>query len=408
MENSEQAHMGRNYDVMAAGHLCLDVIPRFADTGARTLHEILRPGKLVEVHEAKISTGGAVSNTGINLKTLGNKVCFSARVGDDEFGRLTLDFLRAKGNPEGVRVVSGSASSYTVVIAPPNIDRMFLHNPGTNNEYGPEDLQPALIAECRLFHFGYPPLMRRMYEDNGGALREILQKAKECGATTSCDMALPDPQSAAGKAPWHAILENVLPYVDIFLPSVEEAFYMLDPKECLRLKRDHGGSDLIDVLTPDDYGRIADRLLGLGCKMTALKAGHRGFYLKTGPASSFGGMGAAQPGNPEDWSMRELWHPAYSEPNPAGATGSGDASIAGFLTGFLRGLGPEMALSCATCVGWQNLQELDAISGVHDWEYTLDLIAKKMPVVDPRVRAPGWHWSEEHGVWSGPADPLST
>ena len=86
--------MSRPYDVMVAGHLCLDIIPRFKETGASKIEEIMRPGKLVNVKQAKISTGGPVSNTGLNMKTLGNKVCFCARVGDDEFGRLTINMLK--------------------------------------------------------------------------------------------------------------------------------------------------------------------------------------------------------------------------------------------------------------------------------------------------------------------------
>lgn len=36
----------RPYDAMVAGHLCLDIIPRFPDSGASTFSEIIRPGKL--------------------------------------------------------------------------------------------------------------------------------------------------------------------------------------------------------------------------------------------------------------------------------------------------------------------------------------------------------------------------
>jgi sugar/nucleoside kinase (ribokinase family) len=80
--------MNKEFDVMAAGHLCLDIIPRFPDTGVRSLSEIMRPGKLVRVEEAAISTGGPVSNTGVALKKLGQRVCFCARIGNDDFGRL--------------------------------------------------------------------------------------------------------------------------------------------------------------------------------------------------------------------------------------------------------------------------------------------------------------------------------
>jgi sugar/nucleoside kinase (ribokinase family) len=97
--------MSRKYDVMVAGHLCLDIIPHFTDIGATKIEELMRPGKLVNVGEAIISTGGAVSNAGVNMKKLGNNVCFCACVGDDRFGKLTIDILRQSGNADGIRVL---------------------------------------------------------------------------------------------------------------------------------------------------------------------------------------------------------------------------------------------------------------------------------------------------------------
>ena len=84
------------FDIMVAGHLCLDIIPFFPDTGVRKIEELMRPGKLVNVEGVKISTGGPVSNTGINMKTLGNNVCFCACVGDDELGNLTINMLKKR------------------------------------------------------------------------------------------------------------------------------------------------------------------------------------------------------------------------------------------------------------------------------------------------------------------------
>ena len=396
--------MTRPYDVMLAGHLCFDVIPRFPDTGATRIAEIMRPGKLVNMKEAKLSTGGPVSNTGLNMKTLGNTVCFCARTGDDAFGKLTIDMLRECGNAEGIHIVKGAVSSYTIVISPPGIDRIFLHNPGTNNAFGPEDLDPDLIARCRHFHFGYPPLMERMFENEGEGLRQVFAMAKEAGATTSCDMTLPDPQSPSGKVDWRAVLEKILPHIDVFLPSVEETFYMLDPAGFLRMKEEHDNEDLIDYVTPEHYGRLADEALSMGAKMVSLKSGHRGFYLKTAPKETFDGMGAARPGDADNWSERELWAPAFVVPEFASATGSGDSAIAGLLSAFLRGLGIEDSLKYATCCGLQNVQVLDAVSGIRPWDETTEMLRRNMPMIDAQIAAEGWTWSDAHGLWSGPDD----
>ena len=395
--------MTRKFDIMAAGHVCVDVIPRFPDTGTRDIAQIMRPGKLVQVAEAAISTGGPVSNTGMNVQTLGARVCFCARVGDDEFGRLAIRLLEARGNADGMHVVEGIGSSYTLVIAPPGIDRIFLHSPGSNDTFGPEDLEPALIAQCRHFHFGYPPLMRRMYTDGGEALARVFQIAKDAGATTSCDVALPDPASDAGKAPWCDILARVLPFVDLYLPSIEETLFMLHPDEFLALKQEHGGAELIDVIAPERYSQLADECIALGAKAVSLKSGHRGFYLKT--AASLAGLGAAAPGEPENWTGRELWAPAWFVEHFGSATGSGDSAIAGLLAAFLNGCGIETALRYAVCCGWQNVQVLDAVSGIHPWEETSAMVARDMPVIDARVEGPGWRWNPATHLPHGPGDP---
>jgi len=399
--------MTRPFDIMIAGHLCLDIIPRFHDTGVTKIEEIMQPGKLVNVDEAMVSTGGPVSNTGINMKTLGSNVCFCACVGDDRFGELTIELLKKSGNANGIHVLQGEASSYTVVVAPPGIDRIFLHNPGTNDLFSSSDLDPELISQCRHFHFGYPPLMEKMFADEGAELQKIFQIAKQARATTSCDMTLPDPESASGKAPWRKILENVLSHVDIFVPSVEETFYALHPEEFLKMKAQHDNAELIDFFTPEDYSQIADEILEMGCKMTTLKSGHRGFYIKTSSKENFGTLGAAKPGNEDNWANRELWAPAFQPGHFGSATGSGDSSIAGLLSAFLRGLSIEQALKYATCCGLQNVRVLDAVSGIKSWNETTKMLEVDMPLIDANIKADEWKWSDDYNLWAGPKDLLN-
>lgn len=391
--------MSKNYDIMIAGHVCLDIIPQFKHTNTTHIEEIFRPGKLVNVGQVKISTGGPVSNTGINMRTLGNKVCFCARVGDDEFGKITVDMLGKNGNADGVYVSRNTESSYTVVLAPQGIDRIFLHNPATNDFFCSDDIDFSLVSQCRHFHFGYPPLMEKMFENEGSELKKIFQIAKEAGATTSCDMSLPDPDSLSGRAPWRRILENVLPWVDFFLPSIEETFYMLHPKEFLDMKKLYCNQELIDYFQPQDYSGLADELLSLGCTVVALKTAHRGFYLKTSSKERFYGISDSVPIDVDNWAHRELWAPAYEVDTFGSATGSGDSSIAGLLSAYLRGTTIELALTYANCCGLQNVRVLDAISGIKNWDETTAMIQRNMPVIDAKIESPDWKWREEHRLW---------
>jgi sugar/nucleoside kinase (ribokinase family) len=104
------------------------------------------PGRLLNIGPAAISTGGAVANTGMALHRLGVPVRLMGKVGDDLFGRAVLDVLRT-GAPhlaDGMIVTPGEATSYSIVISPPDIDRSFLHCPGANDTFGADDVPAAL------------------------------------------------------------------------------------------------------------------------------------------------------------------------------------------------------------------------------------------------------------------------
>ena len=77
-----------------------------------------------------------------------------------------------------------------------------------------------MLDEATLIHFGYPPLMKRMYQQNGEELYKLMKRSKEVGVATSLDLASVDAESDVGKVDWNAILKKVLPYVDFFVPSV--------------------------------------------------------------------------------------------------------------------------------------------------------------------------------------------
>ena len=224
-----------------------------------------------------------------------------------------------------------------------------------------------------------------------------LKKVKETGATTSLDISLPDPDSEAGRSDWRTIYRKALPYVDIFFPSIEEAFFTLYPEEYLRRKEGCGGKELIDHIAPEEFSSAADEYLKSGCKMIALKAGHRGWYFKS--AAKLNGLGKAAPREIESWRGRELWCPAYYIENIASATGSGDSSIAAFLTALLRGHSLEESLKLANCAGFQNLKKMDALSGLTSWQE----MKRAVPVLKVRddrfLSGTSWRWNEPLSLW---------
>jgi sugar/nucleoside kinase (ribokinase family) len=388
-----------DFDVVAAGHLCLDMYPRFeTDIATGRIADVLRPGALVNMGGMAFSTGGAVSNVGIAMKIFGCRVAFVAKVGDDPLGRIIIDFMRRNGSAEGIKVSAEAESSYTVILAPPRIDRIFLHCPGANDVFGSADINMAVVEKARLFHFGYPTLMGSMFADGGEELSRILRMAKSAGVTTSLDTSLPDPGSPAGRADWRRIYEKTLPYADIFVPSIEETFFTLHPEEYLRRKEQAGGQVLIDAIEAEEYGRLADEVLAMGCRVAVIKAGHRGWYVKTAGKKRIEGMGRAAPQNPAAWADRELWCPAFVVEKIASAAGAGDSSIAGFFTALLRGHPLPECLRLANCAGAMNLRALDTLSGLVPWE-ELTAAAKTLQVRDNTFLRDGWRWDPGLQIW---------
>ena len=152
--------MKKNEDlqVIVAGHICFDVIPSFKKTDKTKMEEIFIPGKLINMGSVKVSTGGPVSNTGIALSMLGVNTKLMGKIGNDYFGEGVMKLLKERNAEDGMVVVDGEDTSYTVVIVPPGFDRIFLHNPGANNSFCSEDVNFDLVKQAKLFHFGYPPL----------------------------------------------------------------------------------------------------------------------------------------------------------------------------------------------------------------------------------------------------------
>ena len=128
------------------------------------------------------------------------------------------------------------------------MDRIFLHHSGANHTFLASDIPEQALHEVALFHFGYPTLMQSMYENDGKELLKIMKKAKDAGAATSLDMASVDETSDAGGADWEKILESVLPYVDFFVPSVEELCYMLDRERFHEWQERAAGRDITEIL----------------------------------------------------------------------------------------------------------------------------------------------------------------
>jgi sugar/nucleoside kinase (ribokinase family) len=389
-------------EAIVAGHICLDVFPTLSGGSV-----VYKPGQTIEAGPVIFSTGGAVSNTGLALHKLGVSTGLMGKVGSDLFGQAILQIIESHGPglSEGMVVVPGESSSYSIILSPPNADRMFIHAPGCNATFGADDVRYDTLKQVRLFHFGYPPLMERMYANNGAELVTIFQRVKAMGIITTLDLAIPDPNSTAGRADWHAILSATLPHVDVFLPSAEEILLMLRRSLFDQLAANAHSNRPLEQMGPDIISELGQVLLDMGTKIVVLKIGDRGLYLRTANAAILARMGSSSIVDVVAWSDRELWAPCFAT-QVAGTTGSGDTTIAGFLMGLLRGMAPEETLQAACAVGACNVEAVDALSGIRSWPETAERIAAgwpRLPIALDLAEA-GWLWDGTREVWIGPVD----
>lgn len=359
---------------VVAGHICIDITPVFPKpeegSGKKSLGQLLIPGKLLHVEQAQVNTGGAVANTGLAMKLLGVDVKLMGKVGEDAFGGMVLNLVKKYGaSTEGMVVSRESSTSYTVVVAAPGIDRVFLHHPGANDTFTAQDIQEEALADAALFHFGYPPIMKSMYEHDGDELVKVFRKVKAQGIATSLDLAAVDPSSEAGRADWKKILTRVLPYVDFFVPSVEELCYMLDPERFREWNERAEGGDVTEILDLErDVKPLAGQCMELGAKVLLLKCGAPGMYYRTASREVLEGIGPRAELSLEDWADREGFEQSYVPEKILSGTGAGDTSIAAFLTGMLEGRPLKRCLQLSAATGACCVAAYDSLSGLKPLE----------------------------------------
>jgi sugar/nucleoside kinase (ribokinase family) len=393
----------KDLEIVAAGHTCLDLIPAFTIDGkVDKMTDVLVPGKMINMGNCVVVGGGPVTNAGVSIRRLGVKTELIGKIGDDDFGKQILRWYEEReGHFKGIHMVKGESTSYTVAICIPGIDRFYLHHCGANDTFGYSDMDFDLVGRSKLMLFGYPPWMKKIYDNTGAELTKILKKTKELGTTTALDMSLPDVNSPAGKVDWKAILKVWVPLSDIMVPSAEEVFYFLYKEKFLEKKAKLGPKEsVLDHMTVKEISTLGSDLIKLGTAIAMVKCGHRGLYIRTADKDRLKKLGAAGCSDLDNWANRELWFPVYREEKFVGALGSGDSAIAGFLSAFVRGLSIESCLRYANAAGSMNVTVPDGLS----WNKGFDDLTRRIKAgwktKDLKIDEKGW--KKEREFWAGP------
>lgn len=160
-------------DVTALGELLID----FTENGKSAQNNPL----------LEANPGGAPCNVLAMLSGLGKKTAFIGKVGDDMFGHQLENALKETGiETTGLKFDSEANTTLAFVHTKEDGDRefSFYRNPGADQMLSENDLEEALIKDCRIFHFGS---LSMTSETCRKATVRAIELAKESGAVISFD-----------------------------------------------------------------------------------------------------------------------------------------------------------------------------------------------------------------------------
>ncbi|MBR4446533.1 MAG: carbohydrate kinase [Solobacterium sp.] len=183
--------MTMSFDVVALGELLID----FTENG---MSEQGNP--LLEANP-----GGAPCNVLSMLTRYGRKVAFIGKVGNDGFGNLLEQAIVEQGiSAEGLKKDNDVHTTLSLVLKKPNGDRdfAFYRKPGADVNLKPEEIDPALIENSRLFHFGTLSLTD---EPAISATYRAIEIAEKAGLIRSFDPNLREPLWPSLDEAWKAV-----------------------------------------------------------------------------------------------------------------------------------------------------------------------------------------------------------
>ena len=244
------------YDVIALGELLVDLAERTKDeNGYPTL---------------AANPGGAPGNFLAALSAYGKKTAFLAKVGDDTFGHLLKNTMHRAGiDTRGILISPDTFTTLAFVTFDAHGDRSFAfaRKPGADTQLRWEEIDPAMLAESRVFHFGS---LSCTDEPARTATQKAAAYARAHGRLVTYDPNYRAPLWKTEQEAREQILWG-LSQADIVKISDEETQFLWD-------------------CSPEEG---AERVLALGAKLVMVTLGPKGCLLKNAQAE-FGGSAVSR------------------------------------------------------------------------------------------------------------------
>ncbi|MBK1865586.1 carbohydrate kinase family protein [Aestuariivirga sp. YIM B02566] len=305
------------YDVSVIGLYILDVL-------GRPVTRIPERGNVDFIEEIRLTVAGTAGGTVVDTAKLGLRSLAVGAVGDDEKADWVLLTLEKHGiDTSAMQRLKGVPTSATILNVRPNGDRPALHVRGASDYFDVPASAYDQVFDAPIIHLGGTGLLKRL---DGPASAILLKEAKKRGRTVTFDLIAASPETLG-------IVEPLLPYIDYFMPSIEEA-------------RDMSGQS-----SPDDCAK---------------------FYLDRGAACcvfTLGGEGAFYAHK----DGTRLKSPAY-EVKVVDTTGCGDAFDAGFIAALHHKMDVETSLRFAQASAGLVATGLGSDAGIRSFADTLKVM----------------------------------
>lgn len=317
------------FDVVSVGLLVADVITKPVD-------KLPGKGLLERVDSVELFSGGNAMTVAVNLKKIGMNSAVVGNIGKDAFGDFLRGCLRKYGvNTDGVSVDESAQTSTSIVLSSSDGERTFLHVVGANGTFGLKHINWDVIADTKIVFVTGSFLMDTF---DGAQTVEFLKKCKEMGKVTALDVCW----DAKGR--WGDVLNDAMPYIDIFMPSIDEAE---------------------KIAGKTDPTEIADVFFERGVKSVVIKLGKHGCYIR------------------ESKNAKEYVLPTYSEVKRVDTTGAGDSFCSGFLAAYAKGksfyecadfgnaTGTHCVMAKGATTGMKSYEEIEAFMADYKSKYKM-------------------------------------
>ena len=306
-------------------------------------------GMLVTITGTGRAVGGAVCNSGVDLKTLAPDLAVEAlgRVGNDEKGDFILNFLSSRGlDVSRVLRTENVPTSFTDVMTLESTgERTFFTMRGACSELTPDDIDVDAL-DCDLFHLGYLLLLDGMDKENaeyGTEAARLLAKVQAKGIKTSIDVV--SEQSDR----FERVVRPALKYCDYVVINEIE------------------GGRVAGISPHNENGKLSLARLEEICRKL-MDMGVREVVTVHCPKLSCS--------LDKEGVFTVLPSVGLSKKEIVGTVGAGDAFCAGMLYGFVSGLSAKESMRVASCAAICNLLVPDSVSGAMPLAETMKMEEK--------------------------------